>query len=107
LVTGFPYDHNGRRLNLPYFSRFALEAQGVRRTGSAAMDLCYVASGRLDGFWEMGLHPWDVAAGSLIVAEAGGRITDFTGNAYTIYGDQTLASNGRIHQAMMDVIADR
>ncbi len=107
LVTGFPYDHDGRTENLPYFSRFALESQGVRRTGSAAIDLCYVAAGRIDGFWESGLKPWDVAAGSLLVAEAGGRITDFSGHTFSVRGSQTLASNGLIHQAMMDVIVDK
>jgi myo-inositol-1(or 4)-monophosphatase len=107
LVTGFPYDHIGRTENLPYFSRFALESQGVRRTGSAAIDLCYVAAGRIDGFWELGLKPWDVAAGSLLVAEAGGTITDFLGNPFSVLGTQTLASNGLIHQAMRDVIAGK
>ena len=107
LVTGFPYDHDGRQENLPFFSRFALGSQGVRRTGSAAIDLCYVASGRIDGFWELGLNPWDVAAGSLIVFEAGGRITDFVANPYSVHGRQTLASNGLIHNAMIEVIADK
>jgi myo-inositol-1(or 4)-monophosphatase len=107
LVTGFPYDHDGRRENLPYFSRFAIESQGVRRTGSAAIDLCYVAAGRIDGFWELGLNPWDVAAGSVIVTEAGGRITDFVGDPFSAHGIQTLATNGLVHQAMMDVIASK
>ena len=107
LVTGFPYDHDGRRQNLPYFERFALESQGVRRTGSAALDQCYVAAGRIDGFWELKLFPWDVAAGSLIVAEAGGSMTDFLGHPFSVHGSQTLASNGLIHQAMIDVIADK
>jgi myo-inositol-1(or 4)-monophosphatase len=107
LVTGFPYDHDGRQENLPFFSRFALGSQGVRRTGSAAIDLCYVAAGRIDGFWELGLNPWDVAAGSLIVLEAGGRISDFLDNPYSVHGKQTLASNGLIHDAMIEVIADK
>lgn len=107
LVTGFPYDHDGRRQNLPYFERFALESQGVRRTGSAALDQCYVAAGRIDGFWELKLFPWDVAAGSLIVTEAGGSMTDFLGHPFSVHGSQTLASNGLIHQAMMDVIASK
>ena len=88
------------------FSRFALRTQGLRRTGSAAIDLCYVAAGRVDGFWELYLHPWDVAAGSLIVTEAGGRITDFAGKAFSLYGKETLASNGLVHQAMVDVLAE-
>jgi myo-inositol-1(or 4)-monophosphatase len=105
LVTGFPYDHAGRQENLPYFSRFALESQGVRRTGSAAIDLCYVAAGRIDGFWELDLRPWDVAAGSLMVAEAGGKVTDFLGHPFSVHGSQTLATNSLIHEAMASVIA--
>ncbi len=107
LVTGFAYDQEGRRSNLEYFSRFALRAQGIRRTGSAAIDLCYVASGRIDGFWELKLFPWDVAAGSLIVAEAGGLVTDFAGRAFSIYGHEVLASNSLLHQAMADVLAGK
>ena len=107
LVTGFAYDQEGRRSNLEHFARFVLRAQGIRRTGTAAIDLCYVASGRIDGFWELELCPWDVAAGSLIVAEAGGRVTDFAGNPCSIYGDKILASNGSIHQAMIDVLAGK
>jgi len=106
LVTGFAYDQEGRRSNMDYFSRFVLRAQGIRRTGSAAIDLCYVASGRIDGFWELKLFPWDVAAGSLIVAEAGGRVTDFAGNPFSIYSDKILASNGFVHQAMIEVLAE-
>jgi myo-inositol-1(or 4)-monophosphatase len=107
LVTGFAYDQEGRRSNLEHFSRFALRAQGIRRTGSAAMDLCYVASGRIDGFWELKLFPWDVAAGSLIVTEAGGLVTDFAGTPFSIYSDKILASNGLVHQAMIEVLAGR
>lgn len=106
LVTGFAYDQDGRRSNLKHFSRFALRAQGIRRTGSAAIDLCYVASGRIDGFWELKLCPWDVAAGSLIVTEACGRLTDFAGRAFSIYGQEVLASNGLVHQAMAEVLAE-
>ena len=107
LVTGFAYDQEGRRSNLDHFSRFALRAQGIRRTGSAAIDLCYVASGRIDGFWELKLFPWDVAAGSLIVTEAGGLVTNFAGNPFSIYGNEILASNGLIHQAMIDVLTGK
>jgi myo-inositol-1(or 4)-monophosphatase len=105
LVTGFAYDREGRRSNLEHFSRFALLTQGLRRTGSAALDFCYVAAGRVDGFWELKLFPWDVAAGSLIVTEAGGRVTDFDGNPFSINSQETLASNGLIHQAMVAVLA--
>jgi len=107
LVTGFAYDQEGRRRNLKHFSEFAMRAQGIRRTGSAAIDLCYVASGRVDGFWELALYPWDVAAGSLIVAEAGGRVTDFAGNDFSIYTGNIVASNGSVHQAMVDVLAGK
>jgi myo-inositol-1(or 4)-monophosphatase len=105
LVTGFAYDiretpHN----NLDNFSRFALRAQGLRRTGSAALDLCYVAAGRFDGFWELKLHPWDTAAGTLIVTEAGGRVTDFSGTPFSIYGTEIVASNGLIHDEMLTVL---
>ena len=106
-VTGFAYDirdtpHN----NLDHFARFALKAQGVRRTGSAALDLCYVAAGRFDGFWEVKLSPWDMAAGALIVREAGGRITDLRGNAHSIYQQELVSSNGRIHDEMLKVIGE-
>jgi myo-inositol-1(or 4)-monophosphatase len=107
LITGFPYDHDGRRQNLGFFGRFAVEAQGVRRTGSAALDFCYVAAGRVDGFWELKLYPWDVAAGSLIVTEAGGMVTDLAGKRFTLEDAQTVASNGAIHQAMLKIIADK
>lgn len=105
LVTGFAYDiRESTWNNLDYFSRFCLRARGVRRTGSAAIDLCYVAAGRFDGFWEMKLHPWDLAAGSLIVTEAGGRMSDFKGGAFSIYGPEMVASNGLIHGEMVDVL---
>jgi myo-inositol-1(or 4)-monophosphatase len=105
LITGFPYDHAGRRQNLDFFGRFAVEAQGVRRTGSAAIDFCYVAAGRADGFWELKLNPWDMAAGSLLVTEAGGMVTDVAGNTFTLKGAQAVASNGAVHHAMLKVIA--
>jgi myo-inositol-1(or 4)-monophosphatase len=81
-----------------------MASQEVRRDGSAALDLCYVASGRFDGFWELKLKPWDVAAGSLIVREAGGSISDFSGTRFNIHDDEILASNGRIHQHMIDIL---
>ena len=96
LVTGFAYDiRETSRNNLDHFSNFALKAQGLRRTGSAALDLCYVAAGRFDGFWEVRLNPWDMAAGSVIVREAGGRLTNFSGKDLSIYGQELVASNGR------------
>jgi myo-inositol-1(or 4)-monophosphatase len=105
LVTGFAYDiRETSRNNLDHFSNFALKAQGLRRTGSAALDLCYVAAGRFDGFWEVRLHPWDMAAGSVIAREAGGRLTDFSGKDLSIYGQELVASNGLIHDAMLAVL---
>ena len=105
LGTGFPYD---RRENadfyLNFFKAFLTRCQGIRRNGSAALDLCYVAGGRLDGFWELKLKPWDIAAGALIVAEAGGSVSDFSGRAFSIYGTETLASNGTIHDEIVHVL---
>ncbi|KPJ61607.1 MAG: histidinol phosphate phosphatase [Latescibacteria bacterium DG_63] len=102
LATGFPYDiRESRDNNLNHFSAFALRAQAVRRAGSAALDLCYLACGRFDGFWELKLSPWDVAAGSLIVTEAGGRVSDFSGGEFDIFSKEMLASNGRIHNQML------
>src|SRR5215467_9772712 len=107
LVTGFAYDiRDTPNNNLNHFARFALKAQGLRRTGSAALDLCYVAAGRFDGFWEIKLSPWDMAAGAVIVREAGGHITDLRGNAHSIYRPELVASNGRIHHEMLDVIRE-
>ena len=83
-----------------------MSTHGVRRAGSAALDLCFVACGRVDGFWEFGLHPWDTAAGSLIVKEAGGTVTDLSGQRFSITGNETLASNGRIHEAMLQAIRE-
>jgi myo-inositol-1(or 4)-monophosphatase len=104
-VTGFAYDiRDTSDNNLDHFARFALKAQGVRRTGSAALDLCYVAAGRFDAFWELTLSPWDMAAGVVIVREAGGDITDLRGNPHSIHQPELVASNGRIHHEMLDVI---
>jgi myo-inositol-1(or 4)-monophosphatase len=108
LATGFPYDiRTSPDNNLDHFARFALRAQGIRRDGSAALDLCYLAAGRFDGFWEMKLSPWDVAAGALMVAEAGGRLTDFSGGPFAIDGRQVIASNGRIHEQMIAVLQEQ
>jgi myo-inositol-1(or 4)-monophosphatase len=108
LVTGFAYDiRESSQNNLDHFSRVALRAQGLRRTGSAALDLSYVAAGRFDGFWELKLHPWDTAAGVLIVREAGGRVTDFEDRPFSVYGKALLATNGVIHQELLNVLNPR
>ena len=104
LATGFAYDIRETRTNIEQFHDFLLRAQGLRRCGSAALDLCYVACGRFDGFWEMKLSPWDTAAGAVIVGEAGGRVSNFQGQPVDIYHPEVVASNGLIHQAMMDVL---
>ena len=105
LVTGFPYDvHQKLGPLITMFSAFLGQARAVRRLGSAALDLCYVAAGRFDGFWEQSLRPWDVAAGALIVEEAGGRITGMDGTRFDPAAAHLVASNGRIHEAMLQVI---
>ena len=105
LATGFPYDiRENPRNNLAEYAAFSLRCQGVRRLGSAVLDLCYVAAGRLDGFWELRLGPWDVAAGALMVEEAGGRITDLAGGPFSIAQQQIVASNGRIHREMIELL---
>ena len=105
LCTGFPYDVRERSEFARHFTNFIMNAQAVRRDGSAALDLAYVACGRFDGFWEEGLHPWDVAAGVLMIEEAGGRVTHYDGAAFDIYGAPILASNGLVHEQMMRVLA--
>lgn len=105
LATGFAYDvHRSEDDNVDHFAHFVKRARGLRRDGSAALDLCYVASGRLDGYWELKLHPWDVAAGNLIVEEAGGRTSDFAGGPSRGDGRETVASNGHLHAAMIEVL---
>jgi myo-inositol-1(or 4)-monophosphatase len=105
LATGFPYDRRDHAdFYLSFFKAFLTCCQGIRRDGSAALDLCYVAAGRLDGFWELKLKPWDIAAGALIVNEAGGSLSDFSGKAFSIHGNETLASNGLIHDEMVQVL---
>jgi len=105
LVTGFPYNWpDGPEHPIKVFERLVLEGLPVRRLGSAAIDLCWVACGRYDGFWEYNLNAWDVAAGYLIVTEAGGKVTDFAGADCTVFDKQTLATNGLIHQQMLNVI---
>ncbi|MFI5217500.1 MAG: inositol monophosphatase family protein [Candidatus Limnocylindria bacterium] len=105
VATGFAYDvrHNPDD-NLDHFAAFVKRARAVRRDGSAALDLCYLAAGRFDGFWELQLHPWDVAAGFLIVEEAGGRVSDRAGGPPPRSGRDTVASNGRIHDAMLALL---
>jgi myo-inositol-1(or 4)-monophosphatase len=106
LVTGFPYNVKENPYNVvEHFTHFLPVAQGVRRLGSAALDLAYVACGRMDGYWEVFLNPWDKAAGILLVKEAGGTVTNFTGDRNDIlYNPNTLASNGLIHDAMLTVL---
>ncbi|MFP4507391.1 MAG: inositol monophosphatase family protein [Candidatus Acetothermia bacterium] len=102
LSTGFPYDEEMVPAALEAFSRLVREARGIRRDGAAAMDLSFVAAGRFDGFWELGLSPWDVAAGSLIVEESGGTVTDFDGEEYDLYESEGIvASNGKIHDELL------
>jgi myo-inositol-1(or 4)-monophosphatase len=105
LVTGFPYDvHQRVQEIVGLFAEFVGRARAVRRLGSAAIDLCYVAAGRMDAFWESDLKPWDIAGGALIVAEAGGRVTNMAGERFTSRGGHVLASNGALHEPMLEVI---
>lgn len=105
LATGFPYDLGDRwHRSMDYFKLFYYQTHGVRRDGAAALDLCYVAAGRFDGFWEYDLKPWDVAAGLLLVTEAGGKVTDFKGKPSALGDGQLVASNGFLHDRMLQVI---
>ncbi len=105
LATGFPYDvRTSKDNNLDHFANFAVRAQAIRRAGAAALDLCYVGCGRFDGFWEMKLKPWDVAAAALVVREAGGMVTDFNKGPFSIYGGDVLSTNGLIHDEMVGVL---
>lgn len=105
LATGFPYDLRESRVNnFDHFLNFATRVQGIRRGGSAALDLCYVACGRFDGFWELKLQPWDVAAGRVIVLEAGGRVSDFQNYETGLSAEETLATNGLIHEQMVNIL---
>ncbi|MDO8520026.1 MAG: inositol monophosphatase family protein [Deltaproteobacteria bacterium] len=108
LVTGFAYNlKKTRRNNFTLFKNVLLAAQAVRRDGVAAVDLCYVACGRYDAFWEMNLFPWDVAAGALILSEAGGRLSDFSGNPFSIYDKEICASNGALHDQLTGVLTKK
>lgn len=104
LVTGFPYDIKHREQFARHLTEFLLTSRGVRRDGSAAIDLAYVACGRFDGFWEEGLNPWDVAAGKLLIEEAGGTVSYYDGSPFRIYTPPIVASNGTIHAEMLSVL---
>jgi len=99
--TGFPSQKHHKNPNIYFYHQITLKTHGVRRAGSAALDLCNVASGRYEGFWEFNLNPWDTAAGVLIVEEAGGKVTDFSGGEFQIASRETLASNGLVHAALL------
>jgi len=105
MTTGFPYD---RKINASYYLKlyreFMVRSHGIRRTGSAALDICHVACGRFDGFWELKLNPWDVAAGVLIAKEAGAKITRMTGEPYSIYDPQVMVSNSKLHAEMVRIL---
>jgi myo-inositol-1(or 4)-monophosphatase len=105
LCTGFSYDQSRLGAELDLFGRFVKSGQAVRRDGAAAPDLCYLAMGRFDGFWERDLRPWDIAAGALMVTEAGGRVSGYAGQPLDIRGARIVASNGRVHDAMLREIA--
>ena len=110
LVTGFPYVRENRMPELlNRFEKFILACHDIRRLGSAALDMCWVAAGRFDGYWEDCLNPWDISAGKLILEEAGGKVTDFAGRPWkeiNTFGAQTLASNGKIHREMCAIIKE-
>ncbi len=106
VATGFPPFADNHDLNIEYYFRFTKLCHGVRRAGSAALDLCSVAAGRFEGFWELKLNPWDKAAGTLLVTEAGGRVSDLRGGPFDLLADPVFASNGLVHDAMLEVFAD-
>jgi myo-inositol-1(or 4)-monophosphatase len=107
LCTGFPYDvHEHADFYLRYFHQFITRSFAIRRPGSAAIDLSYLAAGRFDGFWEFKLHAWDVAAASLLITEAGGTVTDLQGRPFNIFSEEILASNGLIHEEMLQAIQE-
>ena len=107
LATGFGYDiRENPRNNLVEFGHLAKIVQGIRRPGSAALDCCYVAMGRFDGYWELTIHPWDIAAGIIIIREAGGRVTTLTGKPLTPFDNQIVSSNGYIHDQLLNELAN-
>jgi myo-inositol-1(or 4)-monophosphatase len=104
IVTGFPYNFKEKENFARHLTDFLLHSRGVRRDGSAAIDMAYIACGRFDGFWEEGLNPWDVAAGLLLIEEAGGQVTFYNGEKYNIYSPPICGSNGLIHCEMLDIL---
>ena len=104
--TGFPPFASNHDLNVKFYFRFTELSHGIRRAGSAALDLCCVAAGRFEGFWELKLNPWDKAAGTLMVTEAGGRVSDVRGGRYSVLGEDVFASNGLVHDQMLKVFAE-
>lgn len=104
LATGFSYNFREMETNLELFTRVSRKVQAVRRDGSAALDLCYVACGRFDGYWELSLSPWDMAAGWLVVEEAGGTVSDLNGSPFQLEERTVLASNGRIHRDLVEIL---
>jgi myo-inositol-1(or 4)-monophosphatase len=106
VATGFPSRRRHQNINVHFYYQLAMITHGVRRAGAAALDLAYVASGRLDGFWEFGLNPWDMAAGTLLIAEAGGKCSDMHGAPMSLRGPHLLADNGMVHEDMLEVFAE-
>ena len=106
VATGFPSKKRHQDVNVHFYYQLAMLTHGVRRAGSAALDLAYVASGRLDGFWEFGLNPWDMAAGILLITEAGGKCSDMKGGPVSLRGPHLLADNGLMHQQMLDLFGE-
>ena len=106
VATGFPSQKRHQNVNVHFYYQLAMVTHGVRRAGSAALDLAYVASGRLDGFWEFGLNPWDMAAGILLITEAGGKCSDMQGGPVTLRGPHLLADNGLVHQQILDLFGE-
>jgi myo-inositol-1(or 4)-monophosphatase len=106
LGTGFPPFASNHDLNIQFFFKLTQLSHGIRRAGAAALDLCSVAVGRFEGFWELKLNPWDKAAGSLLVTEAGGRVTDLAGGAFSLHRDEIFASNGLIHETMLEIFTE-
>jgi myo-inositol-1(or 4)-monophosphatase len=106
VATGFPSKKRHENVNIHFYYQLAMVTHGVRRAGSAALDLAYVASGRLDGFWEFGLNPWDMAAGILLINEAGGKCSDMQDGPVNLRGPHLLADNGLVHQQIVDLFGE-
>jgi myo-inositol-1(or 4)-monophosphatase len=106
VATGFPSRKRHENVNIHFYYQLAMLTHGVRRAGSAALDLAYVASGRLDGFWEFGLNPWDMAAGILLITEAGGKCSDMKGGPVTLRGPHLVADNGLVHEQILDLFSE-